>query len=328
MRKLLLPLSWLFGVGVAIRNALYDRNILPIYRSSLPVICVGNVTTGGNGKTPFVTFLAQLLRENGCHPVILLRGYGGSESGPTTVSETSTVREVGDEAVLHFQHFAGKVPVVVARDRSSGARLIEQRNLGDVIVLDDGFQHRKLFRDIDIVLHDSEVRDRLLPAGNLREPLAVALKRADLVAGRDFQVTVRPLDFVDLVSGEVISIDKLHSESVSVLTAIAKPERFLSTLQSLQVNVSATHIYRDHYLFSADEISQVLHRSNKVIVTEKDAVKLRELVTVAGKVFVLRIATEVTAGQAELCALLSQRLRRSIVSTPETLSSARVMFSN
>src|SRR3984893_11196644 len=173
------PLSSLFGLGVRVRNALYDRSLARAQRLSGPVVRIGNLSVGGSGKTPFVLLLGELLQVRGLKFDILTRGYGRTTRGVALVDPAGSPRDFGDEPLLMARHLA--VPVIVAEERYQAGVLAEKEFGPELHLLDDGFQHRSLHRAFDIVLVTPEdTRDRLLPAGRLREPLS-ALRRADAV---------------------------------------------------------------------------------------------------------------------------------------------------
>lgn len=171
------------------RNKAFDLGLFPEYRCSIPVVCVGNATAGGSGKSPLTHMLAEELLVRGKRPAILSRGYGGKLRGPHLVTSSDSPEDVGDESLMHRSSLDEKVSVVIARKRAIGARYIAENNLGDIVILDDGFQHRWLARDINLLLLDISDESRkqmwkkgkLLPEGRLRETLASALKRATAV---------------------------------------------------------------------------------------------------------------------------------------------------
>ncbi|MCB0339563.1 MAG: tetraacyldisaccharide 4'-kinase, partial [Bdellovibrionales bacterium] len=169
-----------------IRNWLFDNKVFSIYKSNLPVICVGNLSAGGNGKTPLVRMIVSELQKIGMQPVVVSRGYGGKIKGPYKVSVSDTPIDVGDEALI----YAGDgVPTVIGRSRVAAVKFVESNKVGNVVVLDDGFQHRWLARDLNIVTvncaTDSDVEaflvGHLLPLGRFRENRDRALSRADMI---------------------------------------------------------------------------------------------------------------------------------------------------
>ena len=188
MEMVLNGLSYLFRGLTNARNGLYDRGVLRGYRSKLPIVSIGNVTVGGNGKTPLCQFLASDLIQRGMRPVILSRGYGGTVRGPYRVKTTDSSHLVGDEPLLLAS--ASDVPVYVSKSRVVGVQRIEEEGTGNVVILDDGFQHRALARDFDIVsifvgsdegIH-SFLRGTLLPVGRFRARTEKkALRRAQAI---------------------------------------------------------------------------------------------------------------------------------------------------
>src|SRR6266849_1253925 len=173
------PLSALYGAVVAGRNALYEHGVLRSRRLQGSVISVGNVSTGGSGKTPFVILLGELLKARDIKFDVLSRGYGRGSRGVLLVDPGGLPRDFGDEPLLIARKL--QAPVIVGEDRHEAGRFAEERFGAQMHLLDDGFQHRGLARDFDIVLVTPEdARDHLLPAGRLREPLS-ALRRADAV---------------------------------------------------------------------------------------------------------------------------------------------------
>ena len=323
LRPWLAPLSPVYGAAVSLRNALYDCQILASGKSRLPVICVGNVTTGGSGKSPFCAFLAQKLAERGRRPVILSRGYKGSLRGPHQVKANDSISEVGDEPLMHVLALGDNGNVVISADRLAGARFIEENDLGDIVVLDDGYQHRRLERDLNILLLDVSSENarktwqegNLLPAGSLREPLCSAIRRAQCVVyvrkgsakssslAQDcsvpgividmpcFNFTLSPCNFVDAHSGETLELEKLSGTRAKVITAIASPQSFLSMLSSLGIDISDKVIRPDHFLFSKSDWAALKRgETMPIITTAKDAVKLAPFVEEEGQLLILNLS--------------------------------------
>src|SRR5476651_581149 len=170
----LTPLGWLHGAGVAFRATHTAQ-----YRSSAKVVCIGNLTAGGAGKTPIAMEIARLLIARGARPVFLSRGYRGNREGPAFVAANDLATAVGDEPLL----LASIAPVIISRNRAAGAKFAEKNGF-DVIIMDDGHQNFSLAKDLSIVVVDAETgfgNNRMLPAGPLREPVAQGLKRADAI---------------------------------------------------------------------------------------------------------------------------------------------------
>lgn len=294
------PLSVLFRCITGIRNHLFDRGVFRTYRASLPVISVGNVTVGGTGKTPLVVWLVEELRGAGRRPVVLSRGYKGSKRGPHLITDSDTALAVGDEPLLVRRK--ARVPVVVSKRRVAGAKLIERERLGDVIVLDDGFQHRWLQRDLDIVVcHPATerqlgdlLRDRLLPGGSLRESIRPAFQRAGVVvvSARSPQYLEVPFELQRLIPEQTpilrmatvldtVRHARTHCElapgEVRAACAIAHPESFFTTLGCGGYTVKEKHSFPDHDTDFEQELSRLLTRGNTtpIVITEKDEARLR-----------------------------------------------------
>lgn len=298
-------LEILYRCVVVLRGWLYDSRILKSYRSPIPVISVGNVTAGGNGKTPLCLALAYEMRKRGYSPAILSRGYGGSRRGPYRVQPGDRCGDVGDEAVLMAE--AG-IPVYIARKRVAGIKLIERDPAINLVILDDGLQHRALARSLDIVsifvgssrAIDEFVAGHLLPRGMFREPRHRALRRAQMIvlsyrtveepsAIREldpriveilphtasvFRSFLTPAAVTSLATGQAITPGK-----VCALAAIGNPEGFFQSLESMGYQIRERFVFPDHHIFSVPELERVFARfPNEVFVcTLKDAVKLREL---------------------------------------------------
>ena len=299
-RPWLAPLGALFGRAAAWRAEMYRRGVLGRERLSAPVISVGNLAVGGRGKTPLVELTASMLREAGRSVAVLSRGYGGSFRGEALVVSNGErvlagAEEAGDEPVMLARALPG-VMVAVGRDRARLGRRVEERLGVDVHVLDDGFQHLRLERDLDLVCVDAgDLGDRPLPAGALREGPA-ALERADLVAvsaeeeeeaqaavevlasrlgpARVFRVRRRAAGFVDLTGAPAVP-----PRRALLLSGIARPERFAADVAAQGVAVAGHAVFADHHRFSSDELRRVLARAAEagaeaVVTTAKDAVRL------------------------------------------------------
>jgi len=300
-------LSCFFFLGTGTRNTLFNLGLLRQEKAEIPVVSVGNVTVGGSGKTPVTAFLCAMIREQGLRPVIVTRGYKGKLDGPHLVGRHDKVEDVGDEALMQCRKYDPDVKVVVAKKRVEGAAFVKENDLGDVVILDDGFQHRWLKRDLNILLVDPSEPDfferwskpRLLPAGRFREEPKSAFKRADLVLfvvrewkmdRESFEQSVTlvrerfqadSIGFVQLSAGDAISIDGEQElalsefRQASVVTALAQPGQFSDMLESKGVKVVKRAFFPDHFSWTEHgwrELSTQL--IEPVLVTEKDATKL------------------------------------------------------
>ena len=292
----LLPLSWVYGLVTWLRRQGYRRKLLPATTLPVPVIVVGNIVAGGSGKTPFVIWLVELLKANGYYPGILSRGHGGAASfWPQQVRPDSDPRIVGDEPVMLAQRCG--CPVVVDPDRVRGGYGLLEHNHCDLIVCDDGLQHYRLARDIEIVLVDGVRRfgnRRLLPAGPLRE-LPGRLREADftVVKGRG-AATEYPMRMVDisLVSMTDAALrhdpEEFAGHTVHAVTGISNPSSFFAQLRAAGMEV-IEHPFRDHHPFTAADVR--FPDSLPVVMTDKDAVKCVKFAD--SRFWVLRFSVEI-----------------------------------
>lgn len=292
-------LSSLYRSITTLRNSLYDRGLLSVSSSILPTICVGNIAAGGSGKTPLVQSVVNTIVAQGFKPVILLRGYGGSVSGPMQVSEWHTASEVGDEAVLHFR--SAMAPVVIASNRVAGVRLIEREELGNVVILDDGLQHRRLARDLNIITIDVRneevlkdlLLDRVLPMGLLRESRAEGLRRGHMYVlnHRGPRSSTEHLDAVRNVlphgvptveawmsAHRVVKLGKelKPPQRVVALSGIARPSGFYVLLEEMGFEVIARHAFSDHQPFDETVIRDLRRRFPELpfVCTPKDMARM------------------------------------------------------
>lgn len=274
-------LAGLYGAAVAVRNTLYDRGSFASRRLSTPVVSIGNISVGGSGKTPFVILLGELLKRRGKQVAVLSRGYGRGTRGVAVVDSAGTARQFGDEPLLIARKLG--VPVVVGEDRYEAGRVAEKKFAPDLFLLDDGFQHRALYRDFDIVLvTPDDARDRLLPVGRLREPLS-ALARADalvLTSGaeqKDFPVRDQ---FVWRALRGIVP-GRLPSRPV-VFCGIARPQSFFLQLHKAGVEPAAEAAFRDHHNYTQPDVQQLARLAQRAeadgfVTTEKDAINLGDL---------------------------------------------------
>jgi tetraacyldisaccharide 4'-kinase len=274
------PLGWIFGGAVRVRRWLYAHGWAHSIAVAHPVIVVGNLTVGGTGKTPLVLWLAGRLRERGLRPGIILRGYRSGARTSRRVSAAASASDVGDEAALLAARSG--CPVAAGADRIADARLLEAEV--DVILADDGLQHLRLRRELEIVVIDGERRfgnRRLLPAGPLREPLD-RLESVDAVVvngGTDgvggLKMSLTGAEAVSLARGERRALSTFAPGPVHALAAIGNPERFFAMLRSRGLNL-IPHPFADHHAFSRRDLE--FGDSLPVLMTEKDAVKCAGIV--------------------------------------------------
>jgi len=268
----------MFGAAVRARNGLYDAGRLRQWRLQGPVISLGSVSAGGAGKTPFVILLGELLKARGIKFDILSRGYGRKSRGVLLVDPAGSPQEFGDEPLLIARKL--QVPVVVGEDRYDAGKLAESKFGPQLHVLDDGFQHRRLARDFDIVLvTPKDANDQLLPAGLLREHLS-SLRRADaVVLASGASQEAFPIE------GKIVwrlkrgIIPKNIPARPVVFCGIARPEGFLLQLRAANIEPAAQAFYRDHHAYSEKDVRELLSlkqssEAGGFVTTEKDAVNL------------------------------------------------------
>lgn len=272
------PLSAIYGGAVGARNALYDRGWLRQRRLNGPVISVGNLSAGGSGKTPFVILLGELLKARGIKFDVLSRGYGRKSRGVRLVDPAGLPREFGDEPLLIARKL--QVPVIVGEDRYEAGIFAESKFGAQFHLLDDGFQHRALARDFDIVLvTPQDAGDRLLPIGRLREPLH-SLRRADaivLASGASAESFPAQDKLVWRVRRGILPKNVLPRPIV--FCGIARPQNFVLQLRAANIEPVAEAFYRDHHEYSERDIRELLELKQKsdaggFVTTEKDAVNL------------------------------------------------------
>ncbi len=274
-------LSSIFGAAVSARNKLYDRGLLNQQRLRGPVLSVGNIAVGGAGKTPFVIMLGQLLKEQHIRFDVLSRGYGRKTRGVYLVNPEGSAADFGDEPLLISRKLG--VPVIVGESRYDAGIYADQHFGPQLHVLDDGFQHRQLSRDYDIVLlTPSDASDRLLPSGRLREPVS-ALHRADAVVltpGTSREGLPLEGKLVLEVKRD-IALSNVPPHPIA-FCGIARPENFFRQLCEHGVEIAAEVSFRDHHSYSREDIATLVEKANAnraggFVTTEKDAINLGTL---------------------------------------------------
>jgi tetraacyldisaccharide 4'-kinase len=272
------PLSAIYGGVVRARNALYDRAIWRTRRLHGAVVSVGNLSAGGSGKTPFVRLLGELLKARAIKFDVLSRGYGRRSKGVRLVDPAGLPQEFGDEPLLIARQL--QVPVIVGEDRWEAGRFAEGKFGPQLHLLDDGFQHRALARDFDIVLvTPQDATDKLLPAGRLRERLH-SLRRADaVVLASGASAESFPLEgkIVWRVRRGIVTKD-VPLRPV-VFCGIARPQNFVLQLRTANIEPVAEAFYRDHHAYCEKDIRELLKlkrcsEAGGFVTTEKDAVNL------------------------------------------------------
>ena len=273
----LTPLSFIYWTISSFKNTFLKPKTST--GNEVPVVVVGNVTVGGNGKTPLVSQIAIDLRNLGYKPGIILRGYKGSFTGTKLISEETTSKEVGDEAIFHFNRGFN---VVVDRDRARALSYIERHTECDIVISDDGLQHTALRRDFEVIVEDANRNfgnQLFLPAGPLRDNIWKT-KKVDLFIysgrkdGNDNFFELEPESWVNLDTGDTYTVDEYpFGKTANVISGIANPNRFLKTLNSLKVNFDYK-LFPDHHYFSKKDIEFNFERP--ILTTEKDAARMGE----------------------------------------------------
>ena len=308
---LLLPLSWLYGLVIRLRNKLFDWSILKSEEFDVPIISVGNLTVGGTGKTPFVEYLIEHLSSE-YNIAVLSRGYKRQTKGFVLATNKSTPKTIGDEFYQIYQKYGYKVKIAVCENRSKGIK--ELINLGlniNLIILDDAFQHRYVLPKTSVLLMDYNrpvYEDKLLPLGRLRENIE-AVSRADFVVVTKCPETLTPIDFrlikkrlelfafqrlyfskiaygsltpvFDDVQSYSIYLSQLtKNDTIMLLTGIANPRSFVKYFNQFECKIKICH-YSDHHDFSRSDIlniskvfTQISSERKIIITTEKDSVRL------------------------------------------------------
>lgn len=297
LHLLLLPVSFIFGLLTALRRALYRCGILSSEKLPVPVIVIGNITVGGSGKTPLTLWLAQQLIEEGWHPGIISRGFGGTETSlPHSVAPSSSPDEVGDEAVLMAQREL--CPVWVGRKRpATGRALLHAHPECDVLLSDDGLQHYRLRRDVEIAVVDGARRfgnGCLLPAGPLRE-MPARLNEVDAVVincgvatGKEYRMQLEGSIFYNLLNPDsIMRASDFHYMKLHAIAGIGHPQRFFTHLNTLGLTVQA-HSFPDHHCFISTDLN--FADADAILMTEKDAVKCAAFAT--EKCWVLRVEAQ------------------------------------
>jgi tetraacyldisaccharide 4'-kinase len=304
--------SLLFRLAVALRRSLYRAGVFGAVKLPVSVVVIGNITVGGTGKTPLVLWLANFLRERGLRPGIISRGYGGRAAAPQCVTAASDPATCGDEPLLLAQRSG--VPVWTGTDRAAAARALLRANPEcDVIISDDGLQHYRLARDIEVAVVDGARgvgNGLMLPAGPLREPpsrlatvdaIIINASQSAAVGMRTkapaaFAMALQSRDFHNLLNPDHRAAPELfQNRRVHAVAGIGNPQRFFEYLQRLGITFTA-HPFPDHHAFRAPDLE--FADADFVVMTEKDAVKCHSFAT--EKHWVLRVDAEIDPAFGEL----------------------------
>lgn len=330
---LLLPWSAIFRVVVGARNLLYNVRLLKTRRLPLPVVSVGNLTVGGTGKTPTGLWLAQNLRRRGLDAAILSRGYGGGrkDTGPVILGPedsgtrldklTGELLRHGDEPVMLSALYGQTVGVGVDRYRA-GMELSRSSRDMHLFLLDDGFQHRRLERDLDLLLLGADCNGSMLPAGPFRESMR-AVRRADIIivtgahdrwrrmlqdrfdSSRIFFAVLEPRRLLHQTEHgpRELPLGDLGGTRVLAVSAVAKPERFYEMLRECEATIVETLEFPDHHSYSERdwrEINRSRNQVERIVTTEKDYVKLARFPFASGRLWALRVELSIDRPQVLL----------------------------
>jgi tetraacyldisaccharide 4'-kinase len=275
---LLLPFSFAFRAVVSLRRALYRFGIKKTQHFDVPVIVVGNITVGGTGKTPFVIWLVNFLRAQGYRPGIVSRGYGGKLRDTTCrVMPDSDAASVGDEAVLLVKR--ASCPMVVGRDRVAAVKNLLANSDCNIVISDDGLQHYRLGRKIEIAIVDGKRRfgnQAMLPAGPLREPVSRLLQVDFVIAQQQAKSGEYKMQLVGKTAQRVTAADvtrplvSFSQADVHAVAAIGNPAQFFNALRTEGLRL-IPHAFQDHYLYRQSDFD--FGDSLPIMMTEKDAVK-------------------------------------------------------
>jgi tetraacyldisaccharide 4'-kinase len=344
LKIILLPVTLIYSLIILLRNKLYDKGYFKITKLSKPVISVGNISTGGTGKTPFVIYLAEYFLNKGLRIGIISRGYKRKSKEIVIVCDGESVNdnimESGDELIMVsfelIKNFRGKIFVAAGADRiKTSNKLIKEFNV-DLIILDDAFQHRKIHRDADIVIIDApeyynnELENMLLiPSGNLRERFS-NLKRADLIIQNNktsklefitklsesyinlIQLRYKTEYFMDYKNSILSENDKTHKIAI-VFSGIANDDSFIKLIKAEDIEILSITKYADHYNYEAEDIDFLISKFSKgcmYLTTEKDFVKIRKFENFIQNypVYYLKLKTEITVNSELVNKLLDKVL--------------------
>ncbi|MFV8868352.1 tetraacyldisaccharide 4'-kinase [Serratia fonticola] len=278
---LLLPLSWLYGLVSGLIRLSYRCGLRKSWRAPVPVVIVGNLTAGGNGKTPMVIWLVEQLQQRGYRVGVVSRGYGGKSAVyPLVLDAQTTTRQAGDEPVLIYQRTGA--PVAISPKRAEAVQALLNQGELDLIITDDGLQHYALQRDFELVVIDGVRRfgnGWWLPAGPMRERVS-RLKTVDACVANggvaqpgEIAMKLQALDAVNIASGE--RRPAIELPHVVAMAGIGHPPRFFATLEKLGVEVEREVAFADHQEYNHGQLAALASQGQTLLMTEKDAVKCR-----------------------------------------------------
>lgn len=333
-------LSLLFTPLVELRNYLFDSGLIKKYYPKFPTISIGNISLGGTGKTPFVIYLSNLLLNRGHKPIILSRGYKGKHQCITMVRDNDKilcdVEQAGDELYLVAKRIQS--PVVACQKKFKAIPIINKNLIGNVLIIDDGFQHRKIERDLDIVLIDSETVKKpfVYPKGYLREPLK-NLNRADIIALTEdvppYSIDKELLSHKTIIRykkvvehlidslSQPVELQRVVDKRVMLISGLANNTQFYNSVANLGIDICQHFQFKDHYIYRERDIRKILEYSSSmnidtIITTEKDFYKLHRFSELFRNnkinLFSTILDLEIIEGEEQLMMLIKEILSRSL----------------
>jgi len=325
-------ISKFYYLAVEIRNFFYKIGIFKSYKLNAKIISVGNITWGGTGKTSFVSFLAKKLAENNQKVAILIRGYKRKEKGMITIEDNgkgTNWQKVGDEAYLLASQL-NSVPIIVGQDRVKSGKEAIDKYSADFLILDDGFQHKKLIKDIDIVMIDAQDpfgNEKLIPAGKLREPIG-SIKMADiLVLNRAKQAgdkrglisKLREHNFYAHIIETEYMVEKIYNlkdenfilpteikdKKILGFCGIGNPLGFKRTLKDLEVKITDFIVFPDHHIYKNKDVQRIQKQaldkeSELILTTEKDKIRLPVLKDFKVPIYIIKTESKIISGETKL----------------------------
>lgn len=272
------PVSLLFSTLVWFRRKAYALGIFKSFKVAKPIIVIGNLSVGGTGKTPLIIELNKLLTDMGLKVGIISRGYGGAGPWPHQLTDQSSAAVSGDEPVQLFQRT--KLPIVVGPNRVEDAELLCKENNLDIILADDGLQHYRMKRDLELIVVDQQRQfgnGFCLPAGPLREPVSRLGKNSWCVfngGDQNYSFQIKPSHTIQLNNKRTVSLQYFENKTVHAVAGIGNPQRFFNMLKDNGINV-IEHAFQDHHNFTVDDLN--FNDDLAVLMTEKDSVKCQNI---------------------------------------------------
>jgi len=270
---LLTPIGWLYGLATTLR-----MKVKKPFHANVPVICIGNLSAGGVGKTPVSMAVAEILLQKGKKPFFISRGYGGKLSGVVVNPQKHTANEVGDEPLI----LSSVAPTVVCHNRVTAAQIAIQ-NGADVLIMDDGFQNPYLKKDLSLLVFNGQIgilNGKIIPAGPLRESFITGLKRAQAAVfiGEDKTGLLKHLNMTVIKTSIKEKTPKHHDISVVAFAGIGYPAKFYNSLEKCGLHVANAYDFPDHHFYKKDELKMIIKKAKKkglpIYTTQKDFVKI------------------------------------------------------